>query len=167
MRIVGIDPGISPAVACLDPLGLKFDGFRVDDLLEGGVDAAIPLVAILRRLDPDVVYLENVGPMPGQGLSSTSRFMLAYGIIRGVLATLRAPVVLVVPSVWKKGVLPDSAFEEKKDKALRKDLQKQAAVDFCRLHYPGIALMHGRCVRPDHNIAEAVCLAHFGLENYS
>lgn len=154
--IVGIDPGIKPAIAYMARGTVTVR--RIDDVLEDPCD----LVVALSSDRIQKVILEQVGPMPGQGLSSSCRFMCAYGIIRGVLAARRIECLLVPPAVWKKQVLPASAFAEKIDKGKRKDEQKEAACQFVRDNYPGVELVKKGCKVADHNLAEAICLAHYG-----
>lgn len=154
---IGIDPGISPAIAYLVG-GAVVDAFRIPDVLEDPEG----LVQALEGRALATVVLEQVGPMPGQGLSSSCRFMCAYGMIQGVLATHRCTVILVPPSVWKKKVLPAAAFAEKVDKGKRKDEQKEAACQFVRDRYPNVQLVKKGCKVADHNIAEACCLAYYG-----
>lgn len=154
---IGIDPGISPAIAYLVG-GAVVDVFRIPDVLEDPDG----LVQALHGRSGATVVLEQVGPMPGQGLSSSCRFMCAYGMIQGVLAANQLTVILVPPSMWKKQVLPASAFAEKVDKGKRKDEQKEAACQFVRDHYPAVELVKKGCKVADHNMAEACCLAHYG-----
>lgn len=160
MKIVGIDPGLVAAVALLDT---ETDEARAD--LFGNLvdepDTIEHLSAYLEDMEPDHVVLEQVGPMPGQGLSGTARFMQAYGILKGVLGANRLHVVHVPPQVWKKVVLPAYAFEEKDDKGKRKEDQKAAACKLVKQRYPEVELIRKGCKVPDHNLAEAVCLALF------
>ena len=103
--IIGIDPGLQGAIAVLgDNLGL----FAVYDMpvmaLSKGKNQvnAAGLATILREvLVPTVAYLEQVSAMPGQGVSGMFSFGTSYGIVQGVLAALRIPMVLVRPQAWK------------------------------------------------------------------
>jgi crossover junction endodeoxyribonuclease RuvC len=105
---VGVDPGLSGAIAFLDKelnLVSLFD-MPVMPVSKGRnqVNAAA-LAMIFRRecdlLHPPVAYLEAVSAMPKQGVSSMFSFGTSYGIVQGVLAALEIPVVLVRPQVWK------------------------------------------------------------------
>lgn len=155
--IIGIDPGISPAIAYLVG-GTVVEVRRIADVLEDPTE----LVQCLDDRSGATVYMEQVGPMPGQGLSSSCRFMCAVGVILGVIAANRLKVVRVTPSMWKKAVLPASAFDEKVDKGKRKDEQKEAACQFVRDHYSHVNLVKPGCKVADHNMAEAICLAFYG-----
>ena len=112
MLIIGIDPGLSGALAALDAAG----GLRVVDMpaleiVRNGkrkreVDAALLADAIedLVGGQPAEVVVEQVGAMPGQGVSSMFGFGQSFGIVLGVLAALRLPVTRVPPATWSKAM---------------------------------------------------------------
>lgn len=162
MRVIGVDPGINPAVAVLDLSSGKVELTRIGDILEN--DGLDKLVAFFNDHPRDLTVIERVGPMPGQGLGSTARFMCAYGIIRGLVAGQSGDVLHVVPSVWKRSILPSAAFEETVDKGKRKDDQKSAAVTCVLRSFPQVSLIRSGCKVPDHNLAEALCLAAYGAK---
>jgi crossover junction endodeoxyribonuclease RuvC len=100
---VGIDPGLSGAVAFLDGEELV----EVVDMpvvrpkgSKPRVDAG-ELTRVLANWAPVEAVVERVGPAPGAGVSSMFRFGYGAGVIEGVLAGLGVKVVLVVPAVWK------------------------------------------------------------------
>jgi crossover junction endodeoxyribonuclease RuvC len=105
MRTIGIDPGAKGALALFEnhvlvriwdmPIVLVKDKPRVDA-------AAVGL--ILREAKPDQAFMERVGAMPGQGVTSMFAFGMAAGIVMGALGALEIPLTLVTPSHWK-GVL--------------------------------------------------------------
>lgn len=49
-----------------------------------------------------IVYVEQVGSMPGQGVASMFSFGHAAGVIQGVLGAFRMRVKMVTPQAWKK-----------------------------------------------------------------
>ncbi len=190
-QVVGIDPGISPAVCFLDTR----DGRRGCTVhLVSGVDGTMDEEGLRSLLDlhrPDVAYVELVGAMPGQGASSTAKFMVSWGLIRGILRGLSIPYVLVAPLRWKNRVLAGydmgqplpklpplpkglpraernalkkaQATTMRKAKAARKEAQKQAAIEHVRRLFPDVSLIPSGCRVANHNIAEAVCLAAYGV----
>ena len=109
--IAGIDPGLSGAVCFIDPN--QSTSCRVFDLpahlLVRGckkkreLDLA-SLVAMLTRTPIEHAFIEAVGAMPGQGVSSTFAFGKGYGAILGILAALHIPVTTVAPVRWKKAI---------------------------------------------------------------
>ena len=49
-----------------------------------------------------VAVVEEVGAMPGQGVTSMFNFGYSAGIIAGVVAGLQLPIVMYRPAVWKR-----------------------------------------------------------------
>lgn len=114
---IGVDPGLSGAIAFYQPFGdlLEIEDIPVFALVRAGKtkrDMDVQsLVTIFRRrrIDPRLmpgvhVWLEQVGAMPGQGVSSMFAFGQVFGIIKGVLAALSIPMTLVPPVRWKKAI---------------------------------------------------------------
>ena len=103
MNIIGIDPGLSGAVA-----RIKTNSVYVSDMpvyLDGKqkhVDAATLSQIIESEGLPDVAILERVHSMPRQGVATTFSFGRAVGVAMGVLGARRIPMVQVTPSQWKK-----------------------------------------------------------------
>jgi len=108
MVIVGIDPGLGGAVAFLDAAAA-----RVLDIIDmptlalsrgGKAKREIDVHALAAALGRDRIghaFLELVGAMPGQGVSSVFSFGKSYGIAIGVVATLGIPMSFVAPRKWK------------------------------------------------------------------
>ena len=99
MRIIGIDPGKSGAVALMD-----------HGVLEGVIDmpwahdeaSGVLLAAHIGLAQPDVVVVEKVHSMPGQGVASMFSFGKSYGIVIGVTTGLSHPLVKITPQEWKR-----------------------------------------------------------------
>lgn len=103
-KIIGIDPGLSGAIAYLTPDDLQIWDMPTLDLVRGGkkkreIDE-IALADILEDLHGKV-FLEKVGAMPGQGVSSMFSFGQSYGVIRGIIAAYQMQRELVPPATWK------------------------------------------------------------------
>jgi crossover junction endodeoxyribonuclease RuvC len=109
--IAGIDPGLSGAVALLDAeSGSVIDclDMPVHELRRGGkmkreLDAH-SLAAALGRDRIGHAFVELVGAMPGQGVSSVFAFGKSFGVVIGVPAALGVPFTLVAPVVWKRAL---------------------------------------------------------------
>jgi crossover junction endodeoxyribonuclease RuvC len=122
--IVAIDPGKTGAIAHLDDDG-RF--CCVEDMPAVGkmVDAA-GLASFIRgagnrfgSTNAIRVIVEHVGAMPGQGVTSMFSFGVSFGITLGVVATLRLPLELVRPAVWKR----DMGLSRDKEASRLKALQ--------------------------------------------
>tara|TARA_B100000945_G_C20330500_1_gene572154 strand:- start:50 stop:541 length:492 start_codon:yes stop_codon:yes gene_type:complete len=109
MRIIGIDPGLSGAVAILDNLKI-FDLFDMPIMAEGKKNKnqlnSAQLVKIIRSHiltnDDTFVIVEQVSAMPGQGVTSMFNFGQTFGAIKGICASLNLPIFYVRPNKWKK-----------------------------------------------------------------
>lgn len=108
MIIAGIDPGLGGAICLLSTEGAVavFD-MPTFALSRGGknkreIDAR-QLAAILAGKGAiGHAFVEQVGAMPGQGVTSMFAFGKSYGIVLGILAVCGAPLTLVAPAVWKR-----------------------------------------------------------------
>lgn len=102
--IIGIDPGCSGAIAVLDENGGHIAHMLMPTMKVGKgnrVNGAA-LAAFLREHVECHAYLEKVGAMPGQGVTSTFTFGHAAGVAEGILQGLGIPYTLVTPQSWKK-----------------------------------------------------------------
>jgi crossover junction endodeoxyribonuclease RuvC len=150
MLVLGIDPGsVSGAYAVLD--SRRDTVIHCDDLpvIEKQVNA-VEFAKILRQIKPDQAVIELVGSMPKQGISSTFRFGVAIGLVRGVVATLQVPLHQVTPTKWKRAFSLGSDGEESRALASRL--------------YPGL---NGLSRKKDHNRAEAILLARWYVEHHT
>ena len=109
MKIIGIDPGLSGAIAFLENnkvLGI----FDLPVMSEGKKNKkqlnSAQLVNIFRENmnneEETIVVVEQVNAMPGQGVTSMFNFGQTFGAIKGVCAALNLPIFFVRPSKWKK-----------------------------------------------------------------
>jgi crossover junction endodeoxyribonuclease RuvC len=109
---MGVDPGLSGAVAVFDParqhltlLDMPVHSIRVGR----GKRKQIDLGELARFVDvyaADVAKatIESVHAMPKQGVSSSFSFGFAAGVVQGVIAAHFIPVQLVTPAVWKRAL---------------------------------------------------------------
>ena len=112
--VIGIDPGISGAVAVFEDGKLV----NVSDMptlkVESGktTKSHISAITLFRMLegwqqmgnDQMHIVIEKVGAMPGQGVTSMFNFGRSAGIIEGVVAALQRPYTYVTPAAWTKAV---------------------------------------------------------------
>lgn len=123
--IIGIDPGAAGAVAILERDGSLvqvFDMPAVEVTVGGKAKRRISpemLAAELRlyNVHATCAYIEQVGAMPGQGVSSMFAFGEAYGLAKGVLAGLGIPVQSVTPGRWKRALQLNAGKDAARAKA--------------------------------------------------
>lgn len=153
---LGVDPGLSGAVAMLTELG---ELWMVEDMPtiargRGKVRREIDAAALSRLLAPhasDVAMgcVELVAARPGQGVASVFSLGHSLGAAVGVLASLAVPLVMPTPATWKKATGTDRD----------KELARAAAVR----RWPSAPL--GR--KADHNRAEALLLAAYAMSQHA
>jgi crossover junction endodeoxyribonuclease RuvC len=102
-RSLGIDPGLSGALVILED-DQPIEWMRMPVYLVGKNKRinGSALAAFIGHMIIDQAYVEQVGAMPGQGVSSMFTFGHATGTVMGVLAALEIPVINVLPGTWKK-----------------------------------------------------------------
>lgn len=103
---VGIDPGLSGAVAVLDADG------NVEDLFDLPVTAKAhgkgnqlscsELAGMMSPLRNAKVTVERVNAMPKQGVVSVFGFGFTAGAIEGIVCALGMPLRYATPQEWKR-----------------------------------------------------------------
>jgi hypothetical protein len=147
---LGIDPGLSGALAILSPDGaleLLADLPIVRDRSLAWVDGSELQSLILGALQgrTAVAMVERVSSMPGQGIASAFQFGVGFGSILGVLQALHIRLEFVTAAVWKRSY------------GLSRD--KQASLHKARLLFP-TAELH---LAKHEGRAEALLIAHYAL----
>ena len=109
MKIIGIDPGLSGAIAVLYNSKIK-EIFNMPVMAEGKKNKrqlnSAQLVKLIKGFiekgEETIVVVEQVNAMPGQGVTSMFNFGQTFGAIKGICAALDLPIFFVRPSKWKK-----------------------------------------------------------------
>lgn len=109
MIYIGIDPGLSGAIAVFDMENghLSVLDMPTVEIIRNGkkkreVNAQM-LATIMRNVDGDArAVMERVGAMSKQGVTSVFSFGRSAGIVEGVLAALMIPTTIVTPQTWQK-----------------------------------------------------------------
>ena len=109
MKIIGIDPGLSGAIAVLQN-NKVLNIFDMPVMAEGKknkrqLNSALLVSLINENIEKGeeiTVVVEQVNAMPGQGVTSMFNFGQTFGAIKGICAALDLPIFFVRPSKWKK-----------------------------------------------------------------
>ena len=155
MKIIGIDPGLSGAIAILQNKKVQ-SIFDIPVMSEGKKNKrqlnSAQMVKIIKdnisNIEETVVVVEHVNAMPGQGVTSMFNFGQTFGAIKGVCAALNLPIFFVRPSKWKKHFeLINSSKDSSRTKAIemypsladqlakKKDVNKSDAILIARFYY--------------------------------
>lgn len=156
---LGIDPGISGAVALLLPDGSvrfwstpsiktggkrDYDGMHMQEvLLEAISYVEEPMGLHLHT------YIERAQAMPKQGVTSTFNYGKGFGLWLGLLIGLGIPHTLVSPRRWKTAMMADMPKDKGASLLRAKQLFPQCASQLTLVK--------------DHDKAEALLLAAWGL----
>jgi len=101
--IVGIDPGVTGALAWFDDTGELIEVHDMPTVKVGTktrVSAA--LLAAMFPVQPKLVIVERVHSMPGNGSASSFTFGYSAGLIEGICAARQFSVRFVEPATWKR-----------------------------------------------------------------
>ena len=156
MKIIGIDPGLSGAIAVLEDKRV-LSIFDMPVMAEGKKNKkqlnSAQLVNILKentKISEDVaIVVEQVNAMPGQGVTSMFNFGQTFGAIKGVCAALELPIFFVRPSKWKKHFeLINSS----------KDASRTKAIEM----YPSLSAQLSK--KKDVNKSDAILIARYYIE---
>ena len=155
MKIIGIDPGLSGALAILEN-NKVVNIFDIPVMSEGKKNKrqlnSAQLVNIIREntksSEEIIVVVEQVNAMPGQGVTSMFNFGQTFGAIKGVCAALQLPIFFVRPSKWKKHFeLIKASKDSSRTKTIemyphlsnqlskKKDVNKSDAILIARYYY--------------------------------
>jgi crossover junction endodeoxyribonuclease RuvC len=153
--LVGIDPGLSGAVAVLDDDGrlvALHDTPTLTLRVARGTRQAYDLPGLVALVQPyarDSVHaiLEESQAMPGQGVRSMFTTGLGFGIWLGILAALQIPYTRIRPADWKRAL---GLLGKDKEHARLRAQQIFPRADLRR--------------KKDHGRAEAVLLAWYGWQ---
>jgi Holliday junction resolvasome RuvABC endonuclease subunit len=145
MKVVGIDPGITGALALHD--GGKLTTLEDMPVFDTRVDGA-GVNDILRAMDPDAVFIEDTQAMPRNGSIALFKLGLNTGIVIGVVQSLGHPLFRIRPAKWKA-------------KMGVSRLDKNGIRGIVREMYPDWQSCFARV--KDHNRAEAVLISRYGV----
>ena len=149
---IGIDPGVSGAVCVLDSCGEVVVLFKMPSV-SGQVDAKALHTALTKFGKAQIVgVIEKAQAFKGQGISSTFKYGVSFGIIQGVLAPI-CPYWLVTPQTWQKQMFTgtEATLEPK----------QRSALAARRLFPNETFLPTARCSKIDSGLTDAALIAEY------
>lgn len=149
--VLGIDPGKSGGWVILDRESTVKHYGKMP--LIGGEIWIEEIACKIQQYPKDelLVVLEKVHSMPKQGVKGVFSFGEGYGKLKGMCQALGIRYEMVTPQSWKKVVLQST----KQD--------KDAAIEFVQRRLPEINLTAYPCRKPHDGIADAACIAVWGI----
>jgi hypothetical protein len=102
MIILAIDPGISGALAFYDTSTKDLDVMDMP-VLDGDVNPH-EIRAHILNFYPHIAIIEQVSPMPKEGVHSVWRFSAAFTTACVVMKIMNIPLILVPPTKWKRAM---------------------------------------------------------------
>lgn len=151
--IIGIDPGLTGAIAVLDASGKSIiqlaDMPTAPDNKKQKV-SGMGLKKILGQYTPtdvQMVYLERVSARPGQGVVSMFSFGRSVGAVEAVINLLELPLTYITPQQWKRSA---GLLRTEKDASRGKVLDLYPNADVFR--------------KKDTGRADAILIARYGRE---
>lgn len=146
MIIAGFDPGLSGGICFHNATQNTSAVFPMPVLRlsrNGKEKGEIDAVELSRLVDAhgplSAAYVEQVGSMPGQGVSSSFAFGKGYGVILGVLAANFIPTRLVSSVKWKRAMGITSGAGKDASRALASTIAPHMAGHWSRVKDDGIA----------------------------
>lgn len=164
-RVVGIDPGLTGAIAMIYPRDKEVRKVVVAaprlDAGKGMLDAA-KIVNVFKILKPDVVIIERQQAMPferkdkkgkmiRQGATSTFKTGYGFGLYMGILVGMGFSTVVVGSQRWQKVMYQGAAGKG-----------KERSMFICGQLWPGLKLK-----KSENGKADALLMAEYGRRTIS
>jgi crossover junction endodeoxyribonuclease RuvC len=150
--IIAVDPGLEGAGAVMTADGELIEVFDLPVVGEGAqrrIDGA-NLADAIRMHGPYRIggIIEQVNAFPKQGVASTFRFGMSFGVVVGVVTALSIPTRFVSPAQWKRAMRLDNNAQTSRMRAI------ELFPDRCELFRK----------KKDHHRAEACLLGLYCLK---
>jgi len=171
--ILGIDPGMTGGIALIESgnsAKVLFAGHipTTGDLAKKRVNV-LAVLAIIQKYKPNHGFIERAQAMPSrmqdgrlvaQGASSGFNYGRAVGALEASVQGSRVPLTIIESTAWKRahGLIKPQGVDGKEWAKVVKENSRQRAL----MLFPDAALFFAR--RLDHGPAEAVLIAHYGLQ---
>ena len=157
MKIIGIDPGLSGAIAVLEN-NKVLNIFDIPVMSEGKknkrqLNSALLVNLLKENINKEeevAVVVEQVNAMPGQGVTSMFNFGQSFGVLKGIFSAMQIPMDFISPVKWKKYYNLINT---------QKDSSRTKAIEF----FPYISSKLSR--KKDANKADAILIASFYYQN--
>ena len=167
MIFIGVDPGLTGALAFIDSAtgaaaieDIPTVALTGKGLVQRRIDGQALAQVVRRHMPADetcTVVCEAVHAMGGNSMQTMGSLLRSLGAIEAVFDVLRHPAAMVTPQTWQR------LYGLAGKKAKREPGTVPEAIRIARELYPDAAQLLQRV--KDHNRAEALLIAHYGLRS--
>jgi hypothetical protein len=151
--VLGIDPGVSGALAFLDSDRELFAVYDMPTVKDNGhtIVDFLALVAIVEKHNPDRAMTEEPW-----GFRANATFAVSYGTLLGAFQYMRRPPLeRVHPTVWQAKIFDLAGGW------LDADDTKEASRQYAASMWGTEHLFRGKGRKPDDNRCDAACVAYY------
>lgn len=166
MIFIGIDNGLDGGIVVIDQSGEAGQSIKITNKYlmptisgkKSKMEYNVPEMSrLLKQFSPEntFVVLEFAQSMPGQGVASSTKIGMGFGIWQGIIVTLGLPYTIVHPRTWQKHMLVDV---NKKD-------TKQASAIISHRFFPNENFKKSERCKKDHSgWTDACLLSMYGMK---
>jgi len=147
MIVCGIDPGLTGGITFIHGDEVSAHRTPVVTVKKKKLLNLVRIVDYLQLFEPDIVYIEKQQSMPRQGVASTFKTGLNYGLYLGLFVALDIKYVEVRAAKWKK------------------DLNVSSDKDLARARASYLLPQASHCweLKCEDGVAESALIAYWGL----
>jgi hypothetical protein len=153
MYNIGIDGGLKGGISVIKDN--KIIDVIVMPIIKGTKGNIYDINKIIEFLEPyslckSFVVLEKAHSMPKQGVVSTFKIGECYGIMKGIIQTLKFPFEIVAARTWQKAIFQGQTVKD----------TKQSGILYCKNRFPSVDWRATERSRIDHDgKTDAACIA--------
>jgi crossover junction endodeoxyribonuclease RuvC len=115
------------------------------------------IIKYFQSLDEPVIILEKAHAMPKLGSVQAFTFGKNYGLLIGIIATLKIPMVIVHAKTWQKEMFADMSKMD----------TKQASIIVAQRLYPEFSFKRTeKCKKVDNGFTDATLIATYGARHF-
>lgn len=155
--ILGVDPGFHGGLSFLNPEDMSVKSYPMP-IIKGEktrLDTQTILDLFLEH-SPEMMCIERVGAMPGQGVTSMFSFGYYAGYFEGLAAGLALPFVKFTPQAWMKDIFGSLGGEDGK-----------TSISFCqKIWSSNNWLATPRSRVPHDGMTDSACIALAGYRKW-
>jgi crossover junction endodeoxyribonuclease RuvC len=161
MKIIGIDPGKAGGLSFCEDGEIKevipMPTYEMETSTKNKTMVDFVEVGkFIKKHKPEKIYIEQVGAMPGQGVTSMFSFGFSTGGLHGVCGALEIPIKLVTPRKWQKSLMGDDTHV------------KLDTIEFCTKNFPNTSLLATKRSKKSHDgMADSVAISFYGYKQES